>query len=355
MSFVRDNSTKMRGQRIHDAKHSMWITVIGQVLSFTTYYLFYVQPGIDRKAWMKSILDSFPAAPAIPLYVFGNLMMQLPHFLCVGFYMLLYWLNWPFFEQFRVDKSRPWGWNSPNPKEREEYRDFVRKGLRWFLKKRYEEFVFVLVLACAAVVSGRLSTPKQIQYLIDSTPSWQESTFQLLVGCVMWDGIYYFAHRLQHATPWMYKWHKIHHEAVRPTASHGVWGDDKDGILGVLLPVLAPAFFFRMHFWTFICWVQIHAAHTYFDHSGYDLPYSPFQLIPFGSRSRAHYFHHSHNMGNYGVYFPIWDWMFGTDKAYKQFEEARVQNELEQEQSQPRPRKHPSGSPQLGTERRWSL
>ncbi len=32
-----------------------------------------------------------------------------------------------------------------------------------------------------------------------------------------------------------------------------------------------------------------------------------------------HEFHHSHNAGNYGQFFTLWDWLFGTDKAFNEY------------------------------------
>lgn len=236
------------------------VSITGHGMTWLTYYLFYVQPGVDRKAFMRWLVNLVPAAPVLPLHLFAILAINIPHFACVGFYHILYYLEWPIFEQYRIDKERPWGWHHPDPVERDRYRRFVRNGVQWFLRKRAEEVLFVLSLMAFQLARGRLSTASEVEDLISSTPEWQESAYQLYVGCLMWDAIYYVVHRAAHQIPFLYRYHKPHHEAVQPTASHGVWGDDRDGILGVLLPVLAPAFIFRMHYWTFICWLQIHGT-----------------------------------------------------------------------------------------------
>lgn len=76
-------------------------------------------------------------------------------------------------------------------------------------------------------------------------------------------------------------------------------------------------------------------------HSGYDFPYlNPLHLIPgyaginiiqldhnclynclyfFILGIRFHDFHHKNFVGNYSSSFVWWDWLFGTDKQYKEY------------------------------------
>ena len=51
-------------------------------------------------------------------------------------------------------------------------------------------------------------------------------------------------------------------------------------------------------------------------HSGYEFPWSIFNLIPFGTDASYHDYHHSHNVGNFASSLTIWDTVFNSNKAY---------------------------------------
>ena len=64
-------------------------------------------------------------------------------------------------------------------------------------------------------------------------------------------------------------------------------------------------------------------------HSGYDLWFMPFRYFPFRPGAQVHNYHHSHNIGNYGSFFCIWDKICGTDMSYKAYAAAkRLKKEL---------------------------
>ena len=42
-----------------------------------------------------------------------------------------------------------------------------------------------------------------------------------------------------------------------------------------------------------------------------------FNLMPFITSGKWHLEHHHDSTKNFGVFFPIWDWLFGTYRDYK--------------------------------------
>eukprot|EP00995_Heteronema_vittatum_P007039 NODE_2174_length_823_cov_474.682171_g1520_i0.p2 GENE.NODE_2174_length_823_cov_474.682171_g1520_i0~~NODE_2174_length_823_cov_474.682171_g1520_i0.p2 ORF type:complete len:163 (+),score=23.26 NODE_2174_length_823_cov_474.682171_g1520_i0:105-593(+) len=63
-----------------------------------------------------------------------------------------------------------------------------------------------------------------------------------------------------------------------------------------------------------ICiYFALRATETVDAHCGYDLPWSPWRYL---SGARPHDFHHSHNVGTYGMFWFTWDRICGTDQAY---------------------------------------
>ncbi|EGB08576.1 hypothetical protein AURANDRAFT_16490, partial [Aureococcus anophagefferens] len=131
-----------------------------------------------------------------------------------------------------------------------------------------------------------------------------------LLGCILVeDCLFYWIHRTLHHKS-IYKYvHKTHHEFkqnVAPAAEHFHPAED---VMNVI-PFLAGPLLFRVHFATLLLWVVVRVHEIVDAHSGYGLPWSPWSYT---RPSERHEFHHSHNQGCYGSFFPFWDWAFSTD------------------------------------------
>ena len=72
----------------------------------------------------------------------------------------------------------------------------------------------------------------------------------------------------------------------------------------------------NLHFTTLILWTIVRGIETHDAHCGYEFPWSPFRLIPFGGDASYHDYHHTRNVGNYGTFMTIWDTVFDTNKDY---------------------------------------
>lgn len=71
-----------------------------------------------------------------------------------------------------------------------------------------------------------------------------------------------------------------------------------------------------MHYATFMIWLTIRSLESHDGHSGYEFPWSPFRMIPFGADATYHNYHHSRNVGNYSSTMTIWDTILNTNKDY---------------------------------------
>ena len=89
-------------------------------------------------------------------------------------------------------------------------------------------------------------------------------------------------------------------------------------LFGNVLPVAIPTLILdkHMHMMTVLAWGIMRNCETMEGHSGYEFPWSPFHLLPFGPGYSYHAYHHSQNIGNYCSFFTIWDTIFGTNKHY---------------------------------------
>lgn len=142
--------------------------------------------------------------------------------------------------------------------------------------------------------------------------TWAKDIAIMIVGC---DCIFYWVHRACHASPSLYKLHKQHHEFKATT----VWASEYFGIVDFLLNVLPgvlPALVLRVHLAVLMLFTALRMWQTVQSHSGYDLPYDPFNRGIFHGGARRHDFHHSHHNGCFADFLPFWDWLCGTDAAY---------------------------------------
>ena len=57
--------------------------------------------------------------------------------------------------------------------------------------------------------------------------------------------------------------------------------------------------------------MRVHEGHD--EHTGYNLPWSLFRLVPYCSDAKFHDFHHSNNTGNFSSFLRVWDSLFDTE------------------------------------------
>jgi sterol desaturase/sphingolipid hydroxylase (fatty acid hydroxylase superfamily) len=90
-----------------------------------------------------------------------------------------------------------------------------------------------------------------------------------------------------------------------------------DTLIGGIFPTFACLFVLKnkMHIMTMGGWLLFKTLALVEDHSGIELPFSMFNVLPFASSMSDHYHHHLNNDGNYGSFLKIWDALFGTLKG----------------------------------------
>jgi sterol desaturase/sphingolipid hydroxylase (fatty acid hydroxylase superfamily) len=96
-----------------------------------------------------------------------------------------------------------------------------------------------------------------------------------------------------------------------------------------ILPGALPGVMLGVPFSSLMVFTVLREWQTVQSHAGYDLPWDPCNLWPFSKGARRHDFHHTHNVGMYGDWSPFWDWLCGTDRAFRAFlarEEAKELN-----------------------------
>ena len=166
-----------------------------------------------------------------------------------------------------------------------------------------------------------------IPYNYDSIPKWYNILWKLVGSLILEDAWHYWAHRALHHK-FLYKhFHKQHHSFTAPFAIQAEYAHPFETIFTGI------GFFIPFALWcdhlTFLwIWMAVRVAETTDVHSGYDIPISPFYLLPGYAGARVHDFHHFNFEGNYAPTFVWWDQICGTDNYYKDFNEKIRQERL---------------------------
>lgn len=124
---------------------------------------------------------------------------------------------------------------------------------------------------------------------------------------------YYWLHRAQHAVPLLWRFHSVHHAIgdISAANAYAHWTEEFWRSLFIVLPsaLFLPAGIPAAPWIQTVMMVQ--AAYV---HSQIRLHLGPFRWVI--CESRYHRIHHSieprHFDVNYGVFTPVWDWVFGT-------------------------------------------
>lgn len=149
----------------------------------------------------------------------------------------------------------------------------------------------------------------------------------LAVAALMNDTLFYWGHRMLHHKS-IYKYvHKQHHQFKVTIGIACEYAHPVEDVISNIIPTLSGCLLMGSHILVFWLWLAIALTFTIDAHSGYSFLISPFNKLPFQVGSDRHDYHHSHNVGCYGAAFRFWDSVMGTDKAFLEYETARLAKE----------------------------
>ncbi|AYV86211.1 MAG: hypothetical protein Solumvirus2_18 [Solumvirus sp.] len=185
---------------------------------------------------------------------------------------------------------------------------------RHFWKSRI--FITLIYLVMGLGTGGDNEKDKELyDASLPATPSRLQSIIEIVISLLITDFYYYWYHRAFHH-PWLYRYHKYHHQFVKSIDLAVNWMSFIETVTGTSVMLFAPIWIMKMSPITTFMWIIVTVTRGYYDHAGYDLPIEPFQLIPFGNNVKAHDDHHKYGSsiggGNYGAFFSWCDTVFGT-------------------------------------------
>lgn len=140
-------------------------------------------------------------------------------------------------------------------------------------------------------------------------PLW----LQIPIVVVMRDFGFYWVHRMYHAVPWMWRFHRIHHssEHLDWLASYRLHPVDQSFHSAI---VLLPTALFDFSPLAVLSVMAVYRWHTILLHSNVRITFGPLGKVI--AAPTFHHWHHANHVEaydkNFGGQLTIWDRMFGT-------------------------------------------
>lgn len=241
------------------------------------------------------------------VYVVGSFVVHLVVYLSANsVFFMLYYLQIPFFENWKVTKD-PWPWKT----DPEFYEKLKRVLYCWMFNQ------VCIVIPVSGINGLRVGFDTNTQQF----PSLVKNFCQIIFFIVAEDFMFYWSHRILHYGNF-YKWvHKQHHEFNMTICVASEYAHPVEFLIGNIFPLGFGPFLLgqsNVHIVTWFLWLTFRVIHTSEGHSGYEIPFSPFRFLPFGVSSKFHDDHHLKNIGNYGSMLTLWDSLCGTNQELKE-------------------------------------
>ena len=227
-------------------------------------FCFFVLPIICKPLW-PTIFDRFsPQIAEVLIWA-----MAAPYFLLYALLVALppYLLEWDFFEQYKIS-TNTWPWKDK--------RDNIRKDFwRLTYKSICLDFVNIFIFFPCCVYAKTILFPnRNLSFSIDDWPTYWELGRDVLTFAITHEFGFYWAHRIIHAIPSLYKYHKVHHEYKQNDVLASQHFHPVDFFLSIATPVILSTIIIKPHSFT---WLQaglwIFTANLD-DHLAYAFPWS---------------------------------------------------------------------------------
>ena len=211
----------------------------------------------------------------------------------------------PYFDKYRIMK-KPWPWNENEKKYSKQYNSVMLNST-------------LLMISVFPLVNYLILSLELTEYITD--PAFYPSVFEIfkqtMLRIFVFDTLYYWAHRFAHTSWWYNAFHKQHHEYEVSVAMVAIYNHPIDfAFTTVVTNVIAEVMLVKVHIVTVLIWILFTTWTPLILHCGYNIPWSPYSIFPFGIDNDYHDYHHSKNRGNYALYTLFWDTICGTNKHY---------------------------------------
>ena len=261
------------------------------------YYSSHIIPMWMQFFSSKIVASSltFPVSAGVT-YIIGN-----------SIYVAIYYLEIPFFEQYKVTK-KPWPWRTS---ARAEFFDKLKFTLPMLAFNNY------VVVPCVTLIVVYVYR-YEAKTTIEEMPSFLVHLLQICFMVLCEDFMSYWGHRSIHH-PYLYKnIHYIHHKHNETLSFAAEICHPIEFVLLDILPLMTGPLILgkQAHFLTVAIYCVFRLTETMEGHSGYEFPWAITRFIPLSCTTEYHGFHHLTNKGNFATFFLIWDSICGTNQTY---------------------------------------
>lgn len=262
-----------------------------KMMKIITLYLFYYQPYVNRRDLLLYVREYFSS----DFYFYLSMMLGVNYMTRIMvdiFYMSLYYFRLESLEKYHINKV--WLWEND--------KNYNNKVIKTIIHYMMLNMIIFIPLTY-------ISYDLNIDYM--EVDLWYVSVIQIMISLVIYDFIFYWIHRMLHMKQF-YWIHKMHHEYVNTV----IWADANTDIIETILVAVLPniliGYMINMKMYTQLMLIIISISLGISQHSNYNLPYSPFDLIPFCDTIKNHVLHHKLFTVNYAPYWSFWDRVFNT-------------------------------------------
>ena len=228
--------------------------------------------------------------------------------------------NYPFFEQYEIQRTSRWPWFNPNPKIGE---DFWKLSL-WSIKiNTFNMFIMVPILLVVKIYADKKIYQKDKSFFFstndDHWPSTSKNIRDVLMMMLIHKFGFYATHKMMHSYPSLYKYHKIHHEYKINTTLATQHNHPIDYAISAAGPAVLAVGLVPCHsishfqFALWILWANLD------DHVGYAFPWSPVRWFLGSALTGKHEFHHSQNRGCFSSKLSCFNSLLGGYEHYEKY------------------------------------
>lgn len=140
---------------------------------------------------------------------------------------------------------------------------------------------------------------------------------------IIFDGLHYCVHRASHTYPILYRFHKVHHKFIHPTAITTFYIHPIDLFLSYSMPLAISTKLLSINRWefylitTYLTYVEIagHLGKKMYPTSSFPQCIWLPRFLNIQLYTEDHDLHHTHFNYNYAKRFSFWDKIFGTYKS----------------------------------------
>ncbi|XP_039003817.1 sphinganine C4-monooxygenase 2-like [Hibiscus syriacus] len=205
-----------------------------------------------------------------------------------------------------------------HPKEDGDNKNLVSKGtvIRGVLR---QQFLTTIIMNLLHMVT-RGNVDAETGASLGQSTSLIIITRQIVISLLVYDTYQYFVHRWLHQNKFLYKHlHSKHHRLVVNYAYGAFYSHPLEGFLFDIIGSPLAVYASGMSPMTSAIFSSISIMKSVDDHSGFWIPWNPFQFL-FKNNVAYHDVHHQLYGGKYNFaqpFFPFWDKILGTYMDYR--------------------------------------